>query len=166
MNVETARLAALCAIIDQDLRAVDRWDREMEAAASVLDSGRAGFRDLAPIAYALHNVYNALENTFEQISRTFENHVADPAQWHKELLSKMFLEIPHVRPAVLPETLRAHLSDLRGFRHVFRHGYDFELDAEKLARLVRDWRAARSALRDALARFRDRLLAQVARQLQ
>jgi len=163
VNVETARLAALCAVIDQDLRAIDRWDAEVDAASPALDSEQAGFRDLAPIAYALHNIYNALENTFEQISRTFENHVTDPAQWHKELLSKMFLEIPHVRPAVLPEPLRAHLGDLRGFCHVLRHGYDFELDAEKLARLVRDWRAAKITLREALARFRDRLLAQVAR---
>lgn len=158
MKPETARLAALCAVIDQDLRAIQRWTAELEAASPALEAGEPGFRDLAPVAYALHNLYNALENTFEQISRTFENHITDPGQWHKELLSKMFLEIPHVRPAVLPESLRSNLSDLRGFRHVFRHGYDFQLDVEKLSRLVRDWRSARPILADAMVRFRDLLL--------
>lgn len=161
MKTETARLAALCAVIDQDVRAIERWTAELEAASPALTSGEPGFRDLAPVAYALHNIYNAIENTFEQISRTFENHITDAAQWHRELLNKMFLEIPHVRPAVLPESLRSNLSDLRGFRHVFRHGYDFDLDVEKLSRLLRDWRSARPGLKEALTNFRDRLLRQV-----
>lgn len=41
------------------------------------------------------------------------------------------------------------------------HAYDFELDAEKLGRLVRDWRSARPALREALTHFRNLLLSQV-----
>lgn len=161
MKPELARLAALCAVIDQDLRAIERWAAEIETASPALTSKEPGFRDLAPVAYALHNLYNALENTFEQISRTFENHITDTAQWRKELLNKMFLDIPHVRPAVLPESLRPYISDLRGFRHVFRHGYDFQLDAEKLSRLVRDWRSARPILADALVQFRNILLRDV-----
>ena len=76
------------------------------------------FRDIAAAGYVLHNIYGALENIFEQISRTFENHVTDPTQWHRELLTKMFLEIPKIRAAVLPADLRGFLNDLRGFRHV------------------------------------------------
>jgi uncharacterized protein YutE (UPF0331/DUF86 family) len=73
----------------------------------------------------------------------------------------MFLEIPTVRPAVLPAGLRGFLNDLRGFRHLFRHSYDFQLDPEKLSRLVRDWTAARPELLAALTRFRDDLIARV-----
>jgi hypothetical protein len=29
------------------------------------------------------------------VSRTFENHITDQAQWHRELLTKMFLEPGH-----------------------------------------------------------------------
>jgi hypothetical protein len=161
MKPETARLAALCAVIDQDLRAVRKWDAELEPLWIHLPDAQPGFRDMAAPAYALHNIYNALENSFEQISRTFENHITDPAQWHKELLAKMFLEIPRLRPAVLPLSLQAPLTDLRGFRHLFRHAYCFDLDAEKLRRLVRDWRHAHPAVEQALTLFRDQLLAQV-----
>jgi len=116
---------------------------------------------MVAVAYLLHNVYCALENAFEQISRTFENHLTDSAQWHRELLAKMFLEIPTVRPAVLPADLRGFLNDLRGFRHLFRHSYDFQLDPEKLSRLARDWTGARLELLAALTRFRDTLIARV-----
>lgn len=161
MKPETARLAALCAVLDQDLRAVERWDVELEALLPMLQGAQPVFRDLAAASYTLHNIYNALENSFEQVSRTFENHIADPTQWHKELLAKMFLDIPRVRPAVLAESLRPLLSDLRGFRHLFRHAYSFELDAEKLNRLVRDWRSGRLALREAITAFRNLLLTQL-----
>jgi len=98
-------------------------------------------------------LYNALENSFTQISRTFENHIVNQTQWHKELMDKMFLEIQNVRPALLPETLRKMLNDLRGFRHVFRHSYDFELDTILLLRIVERWQNQKTELFDALNEF-------------
>lgn len=118
--------------------AVRRRDRtrlqglgKVERAVTWRD-GRSGWRELpglAAAAYCLHNIYNAIENSCEQISRTFENHIVDPAQWHRELLEKMFLELPGWRPRLFPEELRSVLNDLSGFRHLFRHTYDFQLDA-------------------------------------
>jgi hypothetical protein len=156
---DTAQLASLAAVITEDLAAIERLDVELSPLIPALAASAPAFRDAAAVAYLLHNVYGALENAFEQISRTYENHVTNPAQWHRELLAKMFLEIPTVRPAVLPPALRGFLNDLRGFRHLFRHSYDFQLDAEKLSRLVRDWTKARPELLAALARFRDALIA-------
>ena len=70
--------------------------RQDEQLASVRpDFSGPDYRDLAAASYCLHNIYNALKNTFEQISRTFENHIVDLTQWHKELLEKMF----HIRPS-------------------------------------------------------------------
>jgi hypothetical protein len=116
------------------------------------------FKEHAAAAYLLHNIYNALENSFEQISRTFENHVKDFAQWHRELLGKMFLEIPGIRPAVLPKQLRRTLNDLRGFRHVFRHSYDFEIDPRRLRLVIDDFLANKPAMSDALFSFRQWLM--------
>jgi uncharacterized protein YutE (UPF0331/DUF86 family) len=158
MRPEPSQLATLGAIITEDIVAVERLNAELSQLVPSLDVPKPAFRDMAAVAYVLHNVYCALENAFEQISRTFENHITDPAQWHRELLAKMFLDIPTVRPAVLPTGLRGFLNDLRGFRHLFRHSYDFQLDPEKLNRLVRDWTAARLELLAALSRFRDNLI--------
>ena len=56
------------------------------------------------------------------------------------------------------ENLRGFLNDLRGFRHLFRHSYDFQLDSERLSRLVRDWNTARLEIIAALDHFRNYLL--------
>ena len=44
----------------------------------------------------------------------------------------MALEIKGVRPRFISETAYEFLNDLRGFRHVFRHAYGVELEAEKI----------------------------------
>lgn len=149
-------------MITRDLEAIHRLDAELTPLGMALNGVPApGFRDVAAAGYVLHNIYTALENIFEQVSRTFENHVTDPVQWHRELLTKMFLEIPKIRPAVLPAELRGFLNDLRGFRHVFRHAYEFELDVEKLILLIHNWNKTRASLISALTRFRDNLLEQI-----
>jgi uncharacterized protein YutE (UPF0331/DUF86 family) len=140
MGGEPGIRGTLWAVIQRDLQAIAKMNAQLENLAGGLEASEPEYRDLAAIAYTLHNLYNALENSFEQISRSCENHVTDPAQWHKELLDKMFLEIPGVRPAVLREDTRRLLNDLRGFRHVFRHSYDFEIDPERLKPLVIRWR--------------------------
>jgi len=161
MKPDPPQLATLSAMITRNLEAIERLNEELTPLVTGLDVPTPAFRDVAAIAYVLHNIYGALENVFEQVSRTFENHITDPAQWHRELLTKMFLDIPKVRPAVLPPSLRGFLNDLRGFRHIFRHAYEFELDAEKLKLLVRDWNESRTPLLLALSSFRDNLLSEI-----
>lgn len=158
MQPETAARASLCAVLRHDLDALRRMDQELAALVPALAGERASFRDTAAAGYLLHNIYNALENSIEQISRTFENHVVDVSRWHRELLGKMFLEIPGVRPPVLPERLRPLLQDLCGFRQVFRHSYDFHLDSSRVFRLASDWDMGKEELFAALSRFGDWLL--------
>ncbi|HNQ88057.1 MAG TPA: antitoxin [Verrucomicrobiota bacterium] len=158
MKPERESLAALSAVIDHDIAALRRLAAELGSLAAALEVPGCGFRELAAAGYLLHNLYNALENSFEQISRTFENHVVDRGRWHRELLDKMFLTIPDVRPAVMPETTRAMLHDLRGFRHLFRHGYSFELDRDRVHALASRWLKEQDVILAALGHFRDYLL--------
>jgi hypothetical protein len=137
--------ASLAAVIEHDVGAV----RQLEAALHPL-TAEAGYSECAGVAYALHNLYCALENSFDQVSRSFENHVVHRDQWDRELLLKMFLEIPGVRPAVLPLRLRPLLNELRSFRHVFRHSYEFRLDPVLLSALVAAWQAESQAVLQAL----------------
>ena len=90
---------------------------------------------ISHLGYLLHNLYGALEDLFQEVARTFENRVEDPSRYHRELLKRMALEIPGIRPALLSPGGHALLNELRGFRHVFRHAYDYELSAEKLKAL-------------------------------
>jgi hypothetical protein len=160
MKPESTALASLSAVIGHDLKSIERLSADLQRVSAPVTAGRSEYRDLAAMAYLLHNLYNAIENSLEQISRTFENHVLEPARWHKELLDKMFLDIPGVRPAVLPESLRRFLHELRGFRHLFRHSYDFELDPQRLSELVRAWDRQHAILGQSLEHFSTWLLGQ------
>lgn len=95
------------------------------------------------LGYLLHNLYGALEDLFQEIARTFENRLEDPGRYHRELLKRMALEIPGVRPPLLSPPGHNLLNELRGFRHVFRHAYDYELSPRRLtdlkARLLENW---------------------------
>ena len=83
--------------------------------------------DKATIGFYLHNFYNGCENIFTLIARTFENNI-EPQTWHRSVLERMSLDIKGIRPAVIDEELVSLLDNFRGFRHVFRHCYSFELD--------------------------------------
>ena len=59
---------------------------------------------------------------------------------------------------MLPRQLRGILNDLRGFRHVFRHSYDFGIDPRRLRLVIDDFLAGQSAMTDALSSFRQWLM--------
>jgi hypothetical protein len=149
MKIDAAGALTLAAVIEQDLRAVNRL--ESHALSLPVDSLQRA--QLDSLGFALHNIYNALENSFTQISLSFENHVRDRVRWHRELLDKMFLDLPPLRSAVLTGDARPVLNDLLGFRHLFRHAYEFTLDAAKTVALSRRWQAEGGAVKNSLAAF-------------
>ena len=132
MRIEANAALALAALIRSDLAAIAR----IESHISQFDLNKLSHAELDSLGYSMHNIYNALENCFTQISLSFENHVRDKTRWHRELLDKMFLDIKSLRPAVLPEEVRSLLGDFVGFRHLFRHAYDFKLDRAKTVALL------------------------------
>jgi len=109
----------------------------------------------------LHDYYCCLERVFVHVARSFGERVPDGSQWHKELLEEMALAIPGVRVAVISKETKGKLDELRGFRHVFRNMYGFNLDPEKLRALLTKLPAISSAAKKDLAKFfqqMDRLL--------
>ncbi len=156
MRIEPTDAAALRAVILKDLEAIARL--EEHAAALVQPAGEPLDRArIDSLGFTLHNLYNALENSFTQLSLTFENHVKDRVRWHRELLDKMFLAIPPVRPAVLPAEVRPLLGDLLAFRHLFRHAYEVSLDEGKLIALARRWLREGGKVKEGLQRFLQQL---------
>ena len=88
------------------------------------------------LAYKLHNLYSSYEDTFKLITMYFENHINDLAKFHTALLKRMAIKIEGIRPALLSEDSHKILDELRGFRHVFRHAYGYELDAERVLNMA------------------------------
>ena len=86
MKVDSGTAVSLIAVIRTDLEAIDR----IESHVNQLDLNNLNRAELESLGYSLHNIYNALENSFKQISLAFENHVRDESRWHRELLEKSF----------------------------------------------------------------------------
>lgn len=115
------------------------------------------------LAYLLHNLYCSVEDIFQEIAKTFENKVEDPAKYHRELLKRMNTDIPGIRPKLLsPESYHA-LDELRGFRHIFRHAYDYELDPERVdglkQKVIVNWDHVRKDMHSFMSFLQDTLKA-------
>lgn len=105
------------------------------------------------LGYLLHNLYCAFEDLFQEIAKTFENRIEDPSKFHRELLKRMLIEVPKIRPRVLSKESYQMLNELRGFRHIFRHAYTYSLSSEKVARLKQSLLSAWDNIEKDIAHF-------------
>ena len=100
-----------------------------------------------------------LLDQFRKIATVFENRVENPASWHRELLERMQIEVEGVRPRVLGRPAFRLLNELRGFRHVFRSSYSFELDEERVRLVLRRWEKGKTTVLKDIQSFIDKLSA-------
>src|ERR1700675_2663760 len=68
-------------------------------------------------AMRVQQFYTALEDLFKQIAKSFENHIENMSNFHKELLTRMNTEVPQIRPAVISNKSMLLLDKIRAFRH-------------------------------------------------
>jgi len=142
--MKKALLAVLLGFMQSQEEIIDKIFREIEA---VEPNNREWNSHLG---YLFHNLYCSVEDLWQEVARTFENRLEDPASYHRELLQRMRLEIPGIRPRLLNTSSYQLLNELRGFRHIFRHAYDYELDEGRLrqlkAKVMREWSAVEGDL--------------------
>ena len=87
-------------------------------------------------AFQLARFYNVAEQLGLRIAKAFENNIDDEQSWHMELIRRLSIEIPEVRPALFSGNLISDLQELRGFRNVVRHAYDLTLQKNELLPLL------------------------------
>ena len=98
---------------------------------------KEGDYHLDAVALNLHGFYAGLEHIFETIASRVDQTVPDWASWHQELLDPMNTNLPRIRLTVLSDGTRRKLDPYRGFRHVVRNVYTFDLDPEQMELLMR-----------------------------
>ncbi|ACX51653.1 hypothetical protein Adeg_0503 [Ammonifex degensii KC4] len=114
---------------------------------------------LVETAFYLNQLYTGYERIFREVAEAFENAVNNQ-HWHRSLLERMRLNVEGLRPALISEETFRCLNELRAFRHFFRHAYDVDLEAEKVALVVKKtlrlkelWAADCQAFTDFLSRL-------------
>jgi len=88
------------------------------------------------VALNLHGFYTGVEQIFEDIARTIDGGLPSGPEWHTSLLRQMTVEIDGLRPAVIAAKTRKSLDEYRGFRHIVRNVYTFNLRPARLQELV------------------------------
>ncbi len=130
---------AYIALIGRIKRVLQDLERVVTRAESLMDkakrTGDNGYLD--GVALNLHGFYAGVEKIFEDIARTLEKNIPDGSGWHQDLLLQMAAEISPIRPPVIGEETRNCLDEYRGFRHVVRNVYTFNLQMSRLQELTK-----------------------------
>lgn len=122
---------------------------ELSEIAAIIDRTESGWKHvqqsrddfyLDSVALNLHSFYTVLEKIFELIATTIDQEKPQGENWHQELLRQMAIEIELVRPAVISKETRNILDEYRGFRHIVRNVYSFNLSATRIEPLVANLR--------------------------
>jgi hypothetical protein len=109
----------------------------------LLDKEKDGLLKRKPSNYVLraggsilHDFYTGIEKIFEDIAKEIDRRMPTGEEWHSDLLRQMTLDIPGLRPPVISASTEKRLREYLGFRHLFRKRYGFELEWEKMKRLL------------------------------
>ena len=108
-------------------RALESWEKAENTSDDLyIDS----------VALNLHSFYSALERIFELIAVEIDEMKPEGDSWHLKLLRQMGINIKYVRPAVLSKATIHELDEYRGFRHIVRNVYTYNLSKNKMKPLV------------------------------
>jgi hypothetical protein len=141
MNPAYAALAARLRQLLQDIdRVVRRAEFLLEQAQRRHDDGY-----LDGVALNLHGFYGGVEHMFEDIARSVDQSAPSSAEWHKDLLLQMAEKVNGIRPAVIRSETRHCLDEYRGFQHLVRNVYTFNLRPSRLRELTEELRACYEA---------------------
>ena len=118
--------------IENDVLALERIVERLDAPPDRIAALASSDPVVAAVAFGIHNYYSVCENLMRRVATAFEN-ALDRSAWHRQLLARMTLDIPGVRPALIEPEVRDRLDELRRFRHFFRNAYDRPLDPRRVA---------------------------------
>lgn len=131
MKKNKVDIQRLTAELNEDKAAMKKIQLSNTKACERIAQGAKDELDYMALAYTIHNIYGIVENAGLRISKFFENNLRADF-WHKELLERMKLDIPEIRPAFFSFDEYLLFDELRAFRHFFRNIYNRTLDIERL----------------------------------
>jgi hypothetical protein len=150
------------------LSLVGQLDHIMKALRVTVEEAEAKEREFSTIiptpfelrglGSLLHDFYTAVEDVFEAIAGDVNGSLPEGTTWHKELLVKMSIPIPGLRPAVISEELRWKLDEYLRFRHVFRNVYGYLLDWKRIRPLLENLDSVYQQFTREVAAFRSFLM--------
>jgi uncharacterized protein YutE (UPF0331/DUF86 family) len=122
--------ARLSQKIDRATKELSEVEIYLATHAPEVSAGEWGA--LSAISLGIHNVYNGIEDILLSLAKDVDGMAPSGPTMHQDVLDQMVAEIAGVRDAVLDPALYETLTELKGFRHLVRHRYGFDLKSEKV----------------------------------
>lgn len=137
LDQRLAELVGLAAEIREDMAAAeDLTTRINGVLVSPAGETAPTWEVKMGLALALNNLYSAWEQAFERILAVYDRTTPSGSDWHRELVRRLGIALPSIRPAVLTTATASDLDEFRGFRHVVRHSYAVQLNWDRLKGLA------------------------------
>jgi len=116
---------------------IARAERELAQMGQYYESHSVEVADgdwgaMSAVSSGIHNVYNGIEDVLLSIARDVDDAVPTGASAHQDVLDQMAADVAGTRPALLDRGLYEALTELKGFRHLVRHRYGFDLKPDKV----------------------------------
>lgn len=90
---------------------------------------------ISALTLYLENFYMGVERIFVLIAKEIDKTTPSGESWHIQLLKQMYLDVPSIRPAVISQESYEMLNEFRGFRHVARSLYAYDLEPQRVIEL-------------------------------
>ncbi len=107
----------------------------LERLEGRMQAGSANSETVDSAALRLQSLYTGVERCLVLIVRVLNGGTPEGSDWHRQLLDRMAIATES-RPAVLSPAVRVGLAELLAFRHVVRHLYAYELEANRVRLLL------------------------------
>jgi uncharacterized protein YutE (UPF0331/DUF86 family) len=116
---------------------INRAERELAQIEQYCDSNSSevaagDWGAMSAVSLGIHNVYNGIEDILLSLARDIDDSVPTGASARQDVLDQMAAEVAGTRPALLDLDLYEALTELKGFRHLVRHRYGFDLKTDKV----------------------------------
>ena len=141
---------------------ISRIENELDELDKVVEKINSGWERientydeliLDSIALNLHDYYAGLERIFELIATEIDDNIPQGESWHQDLLNQMKISIKKVRPQVISKEIANKLDEYRGFRHIVRNVYTFNLSKERIKPLVKNLSPLKEEIRKDIEEF-------------
>lgn len=114
--------------IEIELEYLEKIVKEVEFIRTLAVSAEPDMMVKAAAGTFMMNFYNGIENLLKRIHKLQNTAMPKGENWHSELF-KRFCNPPfHNLPLLFDAGLEKELLQYKKFRHLFIHGYGFQLD--------------------------------------
>jgi len=121
--------------IEFQITEVDRLFEEYDLFFQNMNYEEPDLVQITVMANIIHSFYTGVEKIFEKVSKGIDSYIVTGNKSHQELLDNMCTKNDN-REALINKDIYLVLNEYMKFRHVFRHGYSFQLNWGKMKPLA------------------------------